>query len=362
MRHHRDRPLHVLALAPVAAIFAGVLGPTPHALAAAAKPPAPIVVTVDPGFGGQPTPDHPNVPFDPGAIGTNGLLEKDLDLDVGRRLAALLRSDLVAVVMTRNSDVYVSPAARLRISTARRAALVISIHANSAANPRSSGSLVLYPAQSSAAFAQTLSDALTSQITSDGVPDGGVVLGDAAWARSRVPAATVDMGYLSNRSDATLMATATFRQDVAIGVRNGVEAFMPSIIARRDAIRAWRSGHPGTVDTGSLAPASAALPETKGFQFAPVIEWLAAISVICLVLLFRDAVARVLVVLIAIVMRLLGGVMWLWRAAIRWRRRRRRTATVAATFTTRSTSAPRAPATPRGTGNVHGSVYDDIPL
>ena len=74
------------------------------------KAPAPIVVTVDPGAGGQPTTAHPNTPFDPGAIGDNGLLEKDVDLDVGRRLAALLRADLVDVVMTRSTDVYVSAA------------------------------------------------------------------------------------------------------------------------------------------------------------------------------------------------------------------------------------------------------------
>ena len=108
---HRARSLHVLALAPVAAIFAGVLGPTSHALAAAPKAPAPIVVTVDAGHGGQPSAAHPTTPFDPGAIGTNGLLEKDVDLDVASRLAALLRADLVDVVMTRTSDVHLTASA-----------------------------------------------------------------------------------------------------------------------------------------------------------------------------------------------------------------------------------------------------------
>ena len=154
----------------------------------------------------------------------------------------------------------------------------------------------MYPSQRSAAFAQTLSDALSAQISIDGVPDGGMVLGDPAWVHSPVPVATVEMGYLSNRNDAALMATASFRQDVAIGVRDGVEAYMPAIIARRDAIRAWRSGHRGRCRRRSH-PASAALPATNGFQFGPVIAWLAAISVVGLVLLFRDAVARVLVVL-----------------------------------------------------------------
>lgn len=345
MRHHRARFLHILAIAPVAAIAAGVLGPTPHALAAS-KAPTPIVITVDPGAGGQPTAAHPNTPFDPGAVGTNGLLEKDVTLDVGQRLAALLRADLVDVVMTRSSDVYVSATAREKLSTSHHAALVVSIHAATSTNSATSAVLVLYPNQHSAAFAQTLSDALSAQITNDGVPDGGILPGDAAWIRSPVPVTTVDMGYLSNPTDASLMATASFRQDVATGVRDGVEAYMPAIIARRDAIRTWRSGH-GAVASGSLAPASAALPGTKGFQFGPVIAWLAAVAVVGLVLLFRDAVGRALVVLIALVVRLIGGVMWLRRAAIRRRRRRRRVS---------------IDVRPEQAYQRAGSVYDDIPL
>jgi N-acetylmuramoyl-L-alanine amidase len=341
---HRARSIHILVVAPVAAIVAGVLGPTPHAVAASPKAPTPIVITVDPGHGGRPTLDHPSAPVDPGAIGINGLLEKNVDLDVGTRLAALLHGDLVEVVMTRSSDVYVSAARRERVSIAHHAALVVSIHAATSANPRTDGSLVLYPASASAAFAQTLSDALTAQITTGVMPSRGVALGDPGWAHNPVPAATVEIGYLSNRTDASLMDSASFRQNVAIGLRDGVEAYMPAIIARRDAIRAWRSGHPGAVVPGSLMPASASLPGTSGFQFGPVIAWLAGIGVVGLVLLFRDAVARGLVVLIALVMRLFGGVMWLRRAAVRRRRRRRRTPD--------SRFEPPPPS---------GSVYDDIP-
>jgi N-acetylmuramoyl-L-alanine amidase len=352
MRHHRARFLHILAIAPVAAILAGVLGPTQHALAAASKVPAPIVVTVDPGFGGQPTPSNPNVPFDPGAIGVNGLLEKDVDLDVAARLAALLRADLVDVVMTRSTDIYVSAARREQISVAQHAALVVSIHANTSTNAHAEGFLVLYPAKKSAAFATTMSDALNAQLTTDGISDAGVALGDAAWLRNPVPVATVAMGYLSNPTDASLIATTAFRQDVASGMRDGVEAYMPAIIARRNAILAWREAHRGTVTPGSLEPASAAIPGTKGFQFEPVIAWLLAIVGVGLLLLFRDAVARVLVVLIALLVRLFGGVMWLRRAAIRRRRRRQRSRV--------SARPPSLSVEPRRRSG--GSVYDDIPL
>jgi N-acetylmuramoyl-L-alanine amidase len=349
MRVPRARFLHVLAIAPVAAIAAGVLGPTSYALAAAARAPVPIVVTVDPGFGGQPTPSHPSVRFDPGAIGVNGLLEKDVDLDVGKRLAELLRADLVNVIMTRSTDAYVSATRRAQISTAHHSDLVITLGAATAASPSTRGSLVLYPNNAGKAFSQTVSDALAARVSTDGLPDGGVALGDASWAGSRVPAAMVEMGYLSNRTDATLMATTTFRQDVASGVRDGVEAYMPAIIARRNAIRAWRSDHSGAVAPSGFAPASATLAGTSGFQFAPVIAWLLAIVAVGLVLLFRDAVARVLVVLIAMIVRLFGGVMLVRRAATRRRRRRRR-------------ADGSARSRPVSSERHRGSVYDDIPL
>jgi N-acetylmuramoyl-L-alanine amidase len=261
-------------------------------------------------------------------------------------------------VMTRSTDVHVSVARRVHISLAHHAALVVSIHANTSSDPRTDGSMVMYPTAASALLAQTLDDALTAQITNDGVPDDGFALGDAAWLDNPVPTATVEMAYLSNPTDAALMATGRFRQDVAIGVRNGIEAYMPGIIAKRNAILAWRHAHHIAASPGSLTPASAAVPGTNGFQFGPVIAWLLGLSLLGVVLLFRDAVARVLVVLIALIGRLLGGVVWVQRAAIRRRRRRQRAYTsVEHTHTqaTRANDASRRDA-------QRSTVYDDIPM
>lgn len=350
MRHHRARFLHVLVLAPVAAIFAGALGPTPRALAATAKAPAPIVVTVDPAFGGQPTAANPNIRFDPGAIGVNGVLEKDVDLDVGNRLARLLRTDLVDVVMTRSTDVYLSDQQRQRISSRHHAVLVVSILANASSGAKAAGSLVTYASAASRAFAQMLSDAMGAGTTPDGVPDLGVSADPKAWPDSHVPTAAVKMAYLSNASEAALMTTAAFREDVAASIRSGLEAYMPAIVARRNEIIAWRNAHPGWV-TPSLNPTSANIAEGTGFRFGPLMLWLLAIVAVGLVLLFRDGVARVLVVVIAVIARLFGGLMWLQRAAIRRQRRRRR---VRSDTRTEQPYEPRRQRAP--------SVYDDIPL
>jgi N-acetylmuramoyl-L-alanine amidase len=79
-------------------------------------------IVIDPGHGGH----------DTGTIGPNGLEEKDLVLDVGRRLGRLLETRLGAqVVYTRKDDIFVPLETRTAIANQARADLFISIHANS---------------------------------------------------------------------------------------------------------------------------------------------------------------------------------------------------------------------------------------
>jgi N-acetylmuramoyl-L-alanine amidase len=77
-------------------------------------------IVVDPGHGG----------FDPGAIGRSGLREKDVNLDIARRLASLLRSSGIEVVMTRSVDKFISLDNRVKIANNSGAGLFISIHSN----------------------------------------------------------------------------------------------------------------------------------------------------------------------------------------------------------------------------------------
>jgi N-acetylmuramoyl-L-alanine amidase len=79
-------------------------------------------IVIDAGHGGH----------DTGTIGPNGLLEKDLVLDVARRLGRLLEARLGAeVVYTRQDDTFIPLETRTAIANRERADLFISIHANS---------------------------------------------------------------------------------------------------------------------------------------------------------------------------------------------------------------------------------------
>jgi N-acetylmuramoyl-L-alanine amidase len=87
-------------------------------------------VVIDAGHGGK----------DTGTIGPNGLLEKELVLDVALRLGKLIRQQLGAeVVYTRSDDNFVQLGERTAIANRVKADLFISIHANSSSDPSATG-------------------------------------------------------------------------------------------------------------------------------------------------------------------------------------------------------------------------------
>ena len=87
-------------------------------------------IVIDPGHGGH----------DTGTIGPNGLLEKDLVLDVSRRLGNLLEARLGAdVVFTRRDDTFIPLETRTSIANQEQADLFVSVHANSSHDPDARG-------------------------------------------------------------------------------------------------------------------------------------------------------------------------------------------------------------------------------
>ncbi len=87
-------------------------------------------IVIDAGHGGH----------DTGTIGPNGMLEKDLVLDVSLRLGRILENKLGAeVVYTRDDDTFVPLETRTAIANEQQADLFISIHANSSPDPSARG-------------------------------------------------------------------------------------------------------------------------------------------------------------------------------------------------------------------------------
>jgi N-acetylmuramoyl-L-alanine amidase len=97
--------------------------------------PAPLTIVIDPGHGGA----------EMGAVGPGGLQEKDVALQIARRLAATLPRVLSCrVVLTRDSDTAIPLDDRTAVANHEKADLFLSVHANSSRAPGARGSESYY--------------------------------------------------------------------------------------------------------------------------------------------------------------------------------------------------------------------------
>jgi N-acetylmuramoyl-L-alanine amidase len=87
-------------------------------------------IIIDPGHGGK----------DPGAVGYRGTLEKDIALDVAKRLEKKITKNMkIKTVLTRDEDIFLKLGERTKIANENNGSLFISIHANAATDRRASG-------------------------------------------------------------------------------------------------------------------------------------------------------------------------------------------------------------------------------
>ncbi|OBU02296.1 N-acetylmuramoyl-L-alanine amidase [Morganella psychrotolerans] len=92
-----------------------------------------VVVAIDAGHGGK----------DPGAIGQNGLKEKNVTISIARKLEKRLKDDpMFKPVLTRDGDYFISVAGRSEVARKFGANMLVSVHADSAPNRTARGSSV----------------------------------------------------------------------------------------------------------------------------------------------------------------------------------------------------------------------------
>lgn len=169
------------------------------------------IIVIDPGHGGS----------DPGAVYSR-IYEKDLNLDIAVRLKELLEESGARVLMTRESDIYVSLYTRADIANQVGAHLFVSIHNNSSTNPSTSGTMTLYfPSPEKKAFAQILHKAVVETL---GLPDLGISERPnlVVTRETKMPSALVEVAFMSNERDLALLKTAEFRQKAAEGIYKGI--------------------------------------------------------------------------------------------------------------------------------------------
>lgn len=205
-----------------------------------AVPPTPLIC-LDPGHGTIPAIGRQTEPIGPGSSqlkikdggGTAG--EAPVALAIALRTRALLKHDGYRVAMTRTGPTYAGGNIdRARFCNVRRAALMIRIHADGAADSSLNGVKTLVPAlhrgwtddiyAASVRAARKVQAAVAAQT---GARNLGLVprsdLTGFNWAN--VPAILVECGFMTNPAERRLLQSAPYQLKIARGLVAGAEAF-----------------------------------------------------------------------------------------------------------------------------------------
>ena len=221
-------------------------------------------VVLDPGHGG----------YDHGTTGPGGLTEKDLVLDVAKRLGAVLEETLGSeVIFTRSTDVFIPLEERTAFANSRKADLFLSIHANSSPVKSASGVETYYlstttsraaldlAARENAASSLSISDlrdllqkivlrdkvdesrefaakvqnSLIRFSTAAGPPrtgtrDRGVKRAPfVVLIGAQMPAILTEIGFVSNSREEALLKKSAYRQKLAQAILAGVQQYAESL-------------------------------------------------------------------------------------------------------------------------------------
>lgn len=230
----------------------------------------PIIVMLDPGHGGE----------DPGAIGKHKTREKDIVLQIARRLSALIeRESNMRVYMTRNEDIFIPLKVRVTETRKQQADLFISIHADAVTSRAAHGASVFalstigatseaahYLAQTQNAVDKiggfnksgdryldhTVFDLVQTATINDSLKFGRHVLnyigqithlhkksvdqaGFAVLKAPDIPSILVETAFISNIQEERRLRTSRYQQQIAEAILKGIKAYFAS-----GGVLAWR--------------------------------------------------------------------------------------------------------------------------
>lgn len=183
-----------------------------------------VKIVLDPGHGGA----------DPGASGPSGLKEKDVNLDISLRVAQYLKKQGAVVTLTRTVDTAVELLERPNFTVRSGSDLFVCIHSNANPNPTAGGTSTYFlrdPEQGNDQakyegmfLARALQSALTGNL---GRRNIGVLQANyAVLTRSKVPAALVEVAFLTNPEEEKLLGDSGFRDRAASAIARGIADYL----------------------------------------------------------------------------------------------------------------------------------------
>ena len=187
-----------------------------------------ICVVIDAGHGGA----------DPGKVGINDQLEKDINLEIAQMLKQFLQAEGITVVMTREGDggLYDENASNKKVQDMKRRlaiieeadpVLVVSIHQNSYHEEYVKGAQVFYyeTSQNSKQLAEIIQEQLRS-LDSDTKREAKGNDSYFLLKKTSKPIVIVECGFLSNREEAAELSTPLYQEKMAWNIHMGVMKYL----------------------------------------------------------------------------------------------------------------------------------------
>jgi N-acetylmuramoyl-L-alanine amidase len=175
-----------------------------------------LQVVIDPGHGGS----------DVGASGASGQHEKDFTLRLSQKVGKRLEKvPQIEVFMTRTDDRFISQASRYRPKYANKldVDLFISIHGNTYSDPNVSGTETFYYKKNSHSLAKILQKHVSE---ATGFRNRGTTKKELFVVKdTKMPAALIEIGHLTNPHDESQMWTNDFQNRVADAIVEGIKEY-----------------------------------------------------------------------------------------------------------------------------------------
>ncbi|MBS4178101.1 N-acetylmuramoyl-L-alanine amidase [Lederbergia citrea] len=170
-------------------------------------------IVLDPGHGGK----------DPGAVG-NSLAEKEIVLDIAKRVNSKLNESLANVVMTRETDVFLELQDRVKLAEKSGADIFVSIHVNSFSSPSANGTETYYDKTYAPKESRELAEEIQKELLKAlGTTDRGVKeSGFYVIKNNKMPSVLIEIAFISNGNDAKKLADNTYRQKAADAIYRGI--------------------------------------------------------------------------------------------------------------------------------------------
>ena len=181
-------------------------------------------VVIDAGHGGS----------DPGKVGINNQLEKEINLKIAEILKDFLQAEGIEVVMTRESDagLYDEGASNKKVQDMKRRleiiekadpVIVVSIHQNSYHEEYVKGAQVFYYTTSESS--RQLAEVIQEQLRSLDPDNRREAKGNDSYfllKKTSKPIVIVECGFLSNREEAEKLSSALFQEKMAWNIHMGI--------------------------------------------------------------------------------------------------------------------------------------------